>query len=64
MGESRLLSFIENYSEQILHGSDFPNIPYDYSESIKGLMALDLPKTTYENIFFKNAKKLFNLRTF
>ncbi len=61
LGESRVIAFLENYSSQILHGSDFPNIPYDYSESIKGLLRLNLSKKTYENIFFKTAQKLFNL---
>ncbi|MEJ2277445.1 MAG: amidohydrolase family protein [Candidatus Lokiarchaeota archaeon] len=32
------------YSDRILFGSDFPNIPYDYENSRKGLLNLDLPK--------------------
>ncbi len=61
VGETRLLSFMEEYSNQILHGSDFPNIPYDYDNSIKGLLDLGLSKRAYENIFYENAKKLFEL---
>lgn len=62
VGESRLISFMEENCSQILFGTDFPNIPYDYKESVQGLLELDLSKHTYENIFFKNAVKLFNLR--
>ncbi len=61
VGKSRLLSFMEESSDQILYGSDFPNIPYEYDESIKGLLDLQLSKQSYKNIFFNNAKKLFNL---
>ena len=59
IGESRLLTFMEEYSTQILFGSDFPNIPYDYVEAINGLLDLGLSRTAYENIFFENANKLF-----
>lgn len=61
VGKSRLLSFMEESSGQILYGSDFPDIPYNYEESIKGLLELELSKVAYRNIFFNTAKKLFNL---
>ncbi|MFX0136721.1 MAG: amidohydrolase family protein, partial [Candidatus Hodarchaeota archaeon] len=64
VGEDRLLSFIEQNYDKILFGSDFPNIPYDYNESIKGLLDLNLSKKAYESIFYENAKKLFNLREY
>jgi predicted TIM-barrel fold metal-dependent hydrolase len=47
------------YSERILFGSDFPNIPYDYQNSIEGLLNLGLPKEVYKNIFYRNAETLF-----
>jgi hypothetical protein len=50
-----------SYQDRILFGTDFPNIPYDYNLSTKGLLGLDLPKSFYENIFYNNAKSLFNL---
>ncbi len=50
-----------SYQDRILFGTDFPNIPYDYNLSSKGLLSLNLQKSFYENIFFKNAKRLFNL---
>ncbi len=59
VGRTRLLSFLEDNSHQILYGSDFPNIPYEYNESIKGLLDLRLSRKALENIFFKNAKALF-----
>jgi predicted TIM-barrel fold metal-dependent hydrolase len=50
-----------SYQDRILFGSDFPNIPYEYNLSTRGLLGLELPKTFYENIFFNNSKRLFNL---
>ncbi len=50
-----------SYQDRILFGSDFPNIPYDYEYSTKGLLEFDLPREFYENIFYKNAKRLFNI---
>lgn len=48
-----------SYQDRILFGSDFPNIPYEYENATKGLLGLDLPRSFYENIFYKNAKRLF-----
>ena len=50
-----------SYQDRILFGSDFPNIPYEYEHSTKGLFELNLPKKFYEDIFYNNAKKLFNI---
>ncbi len=52
---------LTSYQDRILFGSDFPNIPYEYNLSTKGLLSLNLPRNFYENIFFNNAKRLFNL---
>lgn len=52
---------LTSYQDRILFGSDFPNIPYEYNLSTKGLLGLNLPRNFYENIFFNNAKRLFNL---
>ena len=49
------------YQDRILFGTDFPNIPYEYENSTRGLLDLDLPRQFYEKIFFNNAKELFNL---
>lgn len=50
-----------SYQDRILFGSDFPNIPYEYEHSTKGLFELDMPKDFYKDIFYNNAKKLFNI---
>ena len=50
-----------SYQDRILFGSDFPNIPYEYKSSTKGLLELKLPKKFYEDIFYNNAKRLFNI---
>jgi hypothetical protein len=55
--KEQLLSF----QEKILFGSDYPNIPYKYKYSTQGLLELDLPRSFYENIFFNNAKRIFNI---
>jgi len=49
------------YQDRILFGSDFPNIPYEYENSTKGLLALDLSREFYQEIFYENAKKIFQL---
>ena len=50
-----------SYQDRILFGSDFPNIPYDYQLSTKGLLEFDLSRSFYENIFVNNAKRLFSI---
>jgi len=50
-----------SYQDRIIFGSDFPNIPYDYEYSTKGLLEFDLSRGFYEKIFYKNAKRLFNI---
>ncbi len=50
-----------SYQDRILFGSDYPNIPYDYEYSTKGLLALDLSREFYEKIFYTNAKRLLKL---
>jgi predicted TIM-barrel fold metal-dependent hydrolase len=49
------------YQDKIIFGTDFPNIPYEYENSTRGLLDMDLTRQFYEKIFFKNAKKIFNL---
>ena len=47
-------------SDRILFGSDFPNIPYDYQNSIQGWFQRDMEPSFYEKLFFRNAERLFN----
>jgi uncharacterized protein len=51
---------IERFHKRILYGSDFPNIPYDYSEDRRGLLGLDLSREAYEHIFYLNAEGLLD----
>jgi len=53
--------FLENQN-RILFGSDFPNIPYEYSSQIKALKMLDLGETIERKIFNENAVKLLGLK--
>jgi predicted TIM-barrel fold metal-dependent hydrolase len=50
-----------SYQDRILYGSDFPNIPYDYENSTKGLLDLDLERGIYQKIFSENARKIFKI---
>lgn len=61
IGESRVMSFMESCSSQILYGSDYPFIPYNYGLSIDELLKLPLSKPAFENIFYNNAKRLFGI---
>ena len=45
-------------SERILFGSDYPNIPYSYQNSVLGWLNRNMEYSFYENLFFGNAKKL------
>ncbi|MBN1802478.1 MAG: amidohydrolase [Candidatus Lokiarchaeota archaeon] len=50
-----------SYQDRILFGTDFPNIPYKYENSTRGLLEMNLPRDFYEKIFYKNAESVFNL---
>ena len=56
---NKFLKLLDTHEK--LYGSDFPNIPYEYERSTQGLLELDMPRGFYENIFYNNAKKLFNI---
>lgn len=46
-------------SDRILFGSDFPNIPYNYQNSVLGWLERGMDYSFYEKIFHKNAERLF-----
>jgi hypothetical protein len=52
---------LEKYSDRILFGSDFPNVPYAYSESLDSIMRLPISVETRQKIFFRNAARLFGI---
>ncbi|WP_024794359.1 amidohydrolase family protein [Tomitella biformata] len=47
--------------DRILHGSDFPNIPYPYIESLDALQRLDLGDDWLRAVCFDNAVRLFGI---
>ena len=56
-----LLDAFLEIEDKIMFGSDFPNIPYDYSLALKSIHDLPVGEETKEKIFWKNAKKFYNL---
>ena len=48
-----------NISDRIMFGSDFPNIPYNYRNSVLGWFERNMNRTFYEKLFFRNAQSLF-----
>jgi len=49
------------YEDRILFGSDFPNIPYNYEESVNGLLRTGLPGDFLRKVFRDNAVRMFGL---
>ncbi len=48
------------YRDRLLFGSDFPNIPYPYEESVEGLLRLGLGDEFLDKVFRENAKRILN----
>ncbi len=53
-------TFVE-LSESIMYGSDLPNIPYPYRKERAGLLARDLPRETFRNLFYHTAREYLGL---
>lgn len=53
--------FFIDHQDRILFGSDFPNIPYDYSYQVEAIRKLELGKSVERKIFNDNAAKLLGL---
>jgi predicted TIM-barrel fold metal-dependent hydrolase len=49
---------VERGAKQIVHGTDFPNIPHAYGGEVEGLRALGLDETTLYAITTENARRL------
>jgi predicted TIM-barrel fold metal-dependent hydrolase len=45
-------------SDRLLFGSDYPNIPYNYSDCIESILALELGEEFNRKVFFENAGRL------
>lgn len=53
--------FFLRYQDRILFGSDYPNIPYDYTEQIDAVKAFNLGADIEAKILRKNAERLLDL---
>ncbi len=49
---------IAEHADRLIFGTDFPNIPYEWSREKNNLLNMKLGKESEENIFYKNAEKL------
>ncbi len=50
-----------DYSERILFGSDFPNVPHEYDFEVKEIERLQLPDEVLHRVFHSNAAKLMHI---
>jgi len=55
------LDRIEELQDNIMFGSDFPNIPHPYSVAINAIKNLSINQKIKDKILFKNAQKFYNL---
>ncbi len=51
---------LEEISERILFGSDWPSIPKGIKDNIRDILSLPLKDSTFENLLFKNAERLMD----
>jgi len=54
--------FLLKYQDRILFGSDFPNIPYAYTDQVAALRKLNLGESVERKIFNDNALNLLELK--
>lgn len=54
---------IEWHADQILYGTDYPNIPYAYDDERRGIEALGLSQAARRKILRDNAARLLRLAT-
>jgi predicted TIM-barrel fold metal-dependent hydrolase len=54
--------FFLKYQDRVLFGSDFPNIPHEYSNQVTALRKLNLGEAVERKIFNDNALKLLGLK--
>lgn len=55
--DERLLPF----ADRIVFGSDFPNIPYDFSEAVDGLKRRGFDDAFLRGVFRENSRRMFEL---
>lgn len=52
---------LRHFSDRILFGSDFPNIPYPYGHALSALERLDLGDNWLQQVCYRNAAQLFGI---
>ena len=52
---------IEKFSDRILYGSDFPNIPYEMTTEIRAIQEALISEKAKKAILSGNARKLFGV---
>jgi len=57
----RLVSRLTDLQDRLMHGSDFPNIPYAYAHQLAALARLDLGDDWLRAVCWGNAAKLFRV---
>lgn len=55
------LSGLLEFQDRILYGSDFPNLPYELTSGLQGLLALELGAGIEDKILYSNAARLLGL---
>ncbi|HME53769.1 MAG TPA: amidohydrolase family protein [Candidatus Lokiarchaeia archaeon] len=58
--DTMLDAFLE-IQDHVMFGSDFPNIPYDYTLALQSIDALPVSDAVKEKIAWKNAARFYNL---
>jgi predicted TIM-barrel fold metal-dependent hydrolase len=57
----RLVARLDDLSERVLFGSDFPNIPYAYAHQVEALARLDLGTDWLRAVLWRNGAGLFGV---
>lgn len=52
---------LDGFPDRILFGSDFPNIPYNLSHAVEGILNSDLTLETKHKVLYKNSKNLLKI---
>ena len=52
---------LEELSDRILFGSDYPNIPYTYQDCIDSILAVGMGEEFNRAVFFANARRLLEM---
>jgi predicted TIM-barrel fold metal-dependent hydrolase len=54
-------SWLQKYSDRIMYGTDWPNIPYEWCTELFALLDLNLPKDVLHRILCSNAARVYDI---